>query len=212
MSLSDIRRDYARQSLDEKDVDPDPIRQFQAWFAEALEVDAAEANAATLATATPDGRPSARIVLLKGFDERGFAFFTNYESRKGRELDANPRAAMLFFWKELERQAAIQGTVERVSAEESEAYFRSRPAASRIGAWASKQSRVVADRATLEALFREYEAKFAGSEIPRPEYWGGFRIVPETIEFWQGRPSRLHDRIRYRKDADGAWTVERLSP
>jgi pyridoxamine 5'-phosphate oxidase len=211
MSLPDIRRDYARPALDEKDVDPDPIRQFERWFAEALAIDALEANAATLATATPDGRPSARIVLLKGCDPRGFTFFTNYESRKGRELAANPRASMLFFWKELERQVAVQGPVEKVSAEESEEYFRVRPEASQVGAWASKQSRVIPGREHLETLFREYETRFAGGPIPRPDHWGGFRILPESVEFWQGRPSRLHDRLRYRKDA-GAWTIERLSP
>lgn len=211
MSLPNIRRDYARHALDEKDVDLDPIRQFERWFAEALAIDALEANAATLATATPDGRPSARIVLLKGCDPRGFTFFTNYESRKGRELAANPRASMLFFWKELERQVAVEGPVEKVSAEESEEYFRVRPEASQVGAWASKQSRVIPGREHLETLFREYETRFAGGPIPRPDHWGGFRILPESVEFWQGRPSRLHDRLRYRKDA-GAWTIERLSP
>ncbi|MDG3005662.1 pyridoxamine 5'-phosphate oxidase [Paludisphaera mucosa] len=212
MSLSDIRRDYQRQSLDEKDLDPDPIRQFELWFADALAADVVEANAATLATAAADGRPSARIVLLKGCDPRGFTFYTNYGSRKGRELAANPRAAMLFFWKDLERQVSIEGPVERVSAEESEEYFHSRPVASQVGAWASKQSQVIPGREHLENLFRDYEAKFAADVVPRPETWGGFRILPETLEFWQGRPSRLHDRLRYHKDAAGAWTVERLSP
>jgi pyridoxamine 5'-phosphate oxidase len=211
MSLADIRRDYARHALDEKDVDPDPIRQFERWFADALAIDALEANAATLATATPDGRPSARIVLLKGCDPRGFTFFTNYESRKGRDLAANPRAALLFFWKELERQVAVEGPVEKVAAEESEGYFQVRPEASRIGAWASRQSQVVPSREFLEERYREFEAKFAGSAVPRPGYWGGFRILPEAVEFWQGRPSRLHDRLRYRKEG-GAWTIERLSP
>ncbi|WP_337176863.1 pyridoxamine 5'-phosphate oxidase [Paludisphaera sp.] len=211
MSLADIRRDYARHALDEKDVDPDPIRQFERWFADALAVDTLEANAATLATATPDGRPSARIVLLKGCDPRGLTFYTNYESRKGRDLAANPRAAMLFFWRELERQVAIEGPVEKVSAEESEAYFQIRPEASRIGAWASRQSQVVPNREFLEQRFLEFEAKFAGSAVPRPGYWGGFRILPEAVEFWQGRPSRLHDRLRYRKEGV-AWAIERLSP
>lgn len=211
MSLPDLRRDYTRHALDEKDVDPDPIRQFERWLAEALAVDVVEANAATLATATPDGRPSARIVLLKGCDPRGFTFFTNYEGRKGRELAANPRASMLFFWKELERQVAVEGAVERVSAEESEEYFRVRPEASQLGAWASSQSRVIPDRGHLESLFREYQLKFAGGPIPRPEHWGGFRILPDAVEFWQGRTSRLHDRLRYRRK-EGAWILERLAP
>jgi pyridoxamine 5'-phosphate oxidase len=211
MSLADIRRDYARHALDEKDVAPDPIGQFERWFADALAIDALEANAATLATATSDGRPSARIVLLKGCDPRGFTFYTNYESRKGRELAANPRASMLFFWKDLERQVAIEGPVERVSAEESEEYFHVRPEASQVGAWASRQSRVIPDREHLEAQFREFEAKFAGTVVPRPDHWGGFRILPESVEFWQGRPSRLHDRLRYRKE-DSGWIIERLSP
>lgn len=212
MSLSDIRTDYKRHSLDEHDLNRDPIHQFEAWFAEALAAEVPEVNAATLATATPDGRPSARIVLLKGCDPRGFTFYTNYESRKGRHLAANPRASLLFFWKELERQVAIEGAVEKVSAEESEAYFHSRPIASQVGAWASKQSEVIAGREPLEAGFRELEAKFAGGEVPRPGYWGGYRILPESLEFWQGRPSRLHDRLRYKKDAAGAWAIERLSP
>lgn len=212
MSLSDIRRDYQRHALLEQDADPDPIRQFEAWFAEALAADVVEPNAAALATCTPDGRPSARIVLLKGCDPRGFTFFTNYESRKGRELAANPHASMLLFWKELERQVSIEGPVERVSAEESEEYFRSRPLGSRIGAWASRQSRVIAGRGHLEDRFRELQQTYAEGEVPRPEHWGGFRILPENLEFWQGRPSRLHDRLRYRKDAGGAWTIERLSP
>lgn len=212
MSLSDIRTDYKRHSLDENDLDRNPIRQFEAWFAEALAADVPEVNAATLATATPDGRPSARIVLLKGCEPRGFTFFTNYESRKGRELAANPRASLLFFWKELERQVAVEGPVERVSAEESEGYFHSRPVASQVGAWASRQSQVIPGREALETRFRELEEKFAGVEVPRPEFWGGFRILPESVEFWQGRPSRLHDRLRYRKDSAGGWTVERLSP
>ncbi|WP_165074537.1 pyridoxamine 5'-phosphate oxidase [Paludisphaera rhizosphaerae] len=212
MSLSDIRTDYKRHTLDENDLNRDPIRQFEAWFAEALAAEVPEVNAATLATATPDGRPSARIVLLKGCDPRGFTFFTNYESRKGRHLAANPRASLLFFWKELERQVSIEGTVEKVTAEESEAYFHSRPVASQVGAWASKQSEVIADRESLEDRFCELAEKFANAEVPRPEYWGGYRILPESLEFWQGRPSRLHDRLRYQKDAAGAWTIERLSP
>ncbi|WP_165243812.1 pyridoxamine 5'-phosphate oxidase [Paludisphaera soli] len=212
MSLSELRQEYARHRLDEQDLDPDPLRQFERWFAEALASGVVEPNAATLATATPDGRPSARIVLLKGCDARGLTFFTNYESRKGRELAANPRATMLFFWKELERQVAVEGAVERVSTEESEEYFHSRPVGSRLGAWVSKQSRVIPGREHLESLFREYEAKHADGAVPRPDYWGGFRVLPDALEFWQGRPSRLHDRLRYRLSDAAAWTIERLSP
>ena len=212
MSLADLRNDYGRLTLDERDLDPDPIRQFDRWLAEAMAAEVAEANAMTLATASPEGRPSARIVLLRGCDARGFAFFTNHDSRKGRELDANPRAALVFYWRELERQVRVEGAVVRVSDDESDAYFRSRPFGSRIGAWASAQSHVLPSREALEAEFRTIEAKYSSGDVPRPVNWGGFRVVPETIEFWQGRPSRLHDRLRYRKNAEGDWTIERLSP
>lgn len=212
MSLADLRNDYGRLKLDERDLDPDPIRQFERWFGEALAADIGEANAMTLATAAPDGRPSARIVLLRGCDPRGFSFFTNHDSRKGRELDSNPRAALVFYWRELERQVRVEGSIVRIAADESDAYFRSRPLASRIGAWASDQSEVVASRESLEARFREIESKFQDEEVPRPVNWGGYRLVPESIEFWQGRPNRLHDRLRYRIGADEAWVIERLNP
>jgi pyridoxamine 5'-phosphate oxidase len=198
-------------SLTEGELDSDPIRQFHRWFEAATLSEIPEPNAIVLATASPDARPSARIVLLRGYDERGFVFFTNYESRKGRELDANPHAALVFHWHELERQVRVEGPVMRVSVEESDAYFQSRPAGSRLGAWASRQSEVIADRETLEARIRAFELQYAGGPIPRPEHWGGYRVVPTVIEFWQGRPSRLHDRLRYTRSEDG-WLIERLSP
>jgi len=198
-------------SLTEGELDPDPVRQFHRWIEEATLSEVAEPNAMALATATPEGRPSARIVLLRGYDERGFAFFTNYESRKGRELDANPHAALVFHWHDLERQVRVEGRVERVSAEESDTYFQSRPAGSRLGAWASRQSEVLPDRTVLEARNRALEIQYPDGQIPRPEHWGGYRVVPAVIEFWQGRPSRLHDRLRYTR-SDRGWLVERLSP
>ena len=211
MSIHDARTDYSRLSLSETDVDSDPIRQFHRWFEDATLAEIPEPNAMALATATPDGRPSARIVLLRGYNERGFTFFTNYESRKGRELEVNPRAALVFHWHDLERQVRIEGKVERVSAAESDAYFQSRPAGSRLGAWASNQSEVIPDRADLEARTRELERQYPDGLIARPDYWGGYRVVPEIIEFWQGRPSRLHDRLRYIR-RDESWVIERLSP
>jgi pyridoxamine 5'-phosphate oxidase len=211
VSVPHHRIDYGRLSLSEEDLHPDPIRQFLIWFEAANEAEVPEPHAMTLATATPDGRPSARIVLLRGCDERGFAFFTNYESRKGRELEANPHAALVFYWHGLERQVRVEGTVERVSDRESDAYFHSRPAASRLGAWASRQSEVIDDRESLEARCRAMEATYPDGNVPRPEYWGGYRVVPEAVEFWQGRPSRLHDRLRYTR-AGRDWKIERLSP
>jgi pyridoxamine 5'-phosphate oxidase len=212
VSVQDLRREFSHSSLDETEVDPDPIRQFRRWFDEAVAAEVPDPHAMALATATPEGRPSVRIVLLRGYDERGFTFFTNYESRKGREIDANARAALVFYWHDLERQIRIEGTVERVSAEESDAYFRVRPAGSRLGAWASRQSDVIPGREALEEEFRRLERQFPDGEVPRPEFWGGLRVVPESIEFWQGRPNRLHDRLQYRKGPEGRWLIERLSP
>jgi len=211
LSVHESRKDYNRLSLGEGELDPDPIRQFHQWFEEATLSEIPEPNAMVLATASPDARPSARIVLLRGYDERGFVFFTNYESRKGRELDANPHAALVFHWHDLERQVRVEGPVVRSSAEESDAYFQSRPAGSRLGAWASRQSEVIADREILEARIRALELQYADGQIPRPEHWGGYRVVPTVLEFWQGRPSRLHDRLRYTR-SEGGWLIERLSP
>lgn len=210
--LADLRKEYERHGLLESDASLDPIEQFQRWFGEAARAGVHEPNAMTLATATPDGVPSARIVLLKGVDAEGFVFFTNYESTKGSELGNNPRAALVFFWPELERQVRIKGVVARVTAVESDAYFASRPLGSRLGAWASKQSSPVDGRSTLEAALAATEARFAGGEVPRPPHWGGYRLRPSAIELWQGRPNRLHDRLLYTRNSDGAWTRARLSP
>ncbi|MCC6462499.1 MAG: pyridoxamine 5'-phosphate oxidase [Saprospiraceae bacterium] len=212
IDISALRRNYARESLSETAVQPSPITQFGHWFQEALNSALPEPNAMTLASATPDGRPSARTVLLKGFDERGFVFYTNYESRKGQELDENPQAALLFTWLELERQVRIEGRVERVSVEESLAYFQSRPKGSQIGAWASPPSRVIAQRDLLEAKVQELLETFKHDEaLPLPPFWGGYRVLPTHIEFWQGRESRLHDRILYSQTENG-WAIERLAP
>lgn len=211
-SIADLRREYTRAVLREDELHPDPIEQFREWFSQALETDVHEPTAMTLATASPDGRPSARMVLLKGIEPEGFVFYTDYRSRKARELEANPHAALVFFWPELERQVRVTGVVRRVTAAESEAYFRSRPPGSRIAAWASRQSEVLQSRAELEDRIREMRERFADGEIPLPPHWGGYRLEPETIEFWQGRESRLHDRIRYSRLSDGGWRTERLSP
>ncbi len=210
--LAALRRTYAMASLSENDVAPDPFEQMERWLQEALNSQLPEPNAMTLATATPDGRPSARVVLLKGFDRRGLVFYTNYESRKGAELAQNPRAALLFFWPELERQVRIEGCAERVDADESLTYFQSRPKESQVGAWASSQSRIIAGRDVVEQRYQELAAQFKHDEVlPLPPFWGGYRVVPAYFEFWQGRPSRLHDRICYTLSEQG-WTISRLAP
>jgi len=211
MSPSDLRREYAMSSLDVTDVSPDPLLQFQSWFADAQRAELREPNAMTLATSTPDGHPSARVVLLKTMDQRGFGFFTDYRSRKAGELDRNPRAALSFAWLELERQVRIEGAASRMTSDEAEAYFRTRPLGSRHGAWASIQSSVITDRESLERAVHAIEARYPDGDVPLPPHWGGFILAPTVYEFWQGRPSRLHDRIRYRRDS-AAWIIERLAP
>jgi pyridoxamine 5'-phosphate oxidase len=211
VSIEEIRKEHGRFRLTEADLDPDPLVQFQAWYDAAAESGSAETNAMALATATPEGRPSVRMVLLRGIDERGFTFFTNYESRKASEIEANPYAALVFFWHELERQVRIEGRVERVSDLESDDYFRSRPKGARLGAWASPQSRVVAGREILDALYENLEQQHP-DDVPRPPNWGGYRVLPDALEFWQGRTNRLHDRLRYTQAAEGVWLIERLAP
>lgn len=212
MSLADLRKDYSLAGLAEKDLARDPFRQFEKWFQEAEAAKIPEPNAMTLATATREGRPSARTVLLKGLDGRGFVFYSNYESRKGRELEANPHVTLVFPWIAIERQVLIEGMATKVAREESEAYFHSRPRASQLGAWVAQQSAVIAGRAVLEDTLKALEKKYAGQEVPLPANWGGWRVAPETVEFWQGRRSRLHDRLRFRREKDGGWSVERLAP
>jgi pyridoxamine 5'-phosphate oxidase len=212
MGLADLRKDYSLAGLLEKDLARDPFRQFEKWFQEAEAAKIPEPNAMVCALAATDARPSSRVVLLKGLDGRGFVFYTNYDSRKGRELAANPRASLLFPWVAMERQVTIEGTVTRISREESAAYFHSRPLASQLGAWASPQSTILPSRAALEDAYKAVEKKYAGQEIPVPPHWGGYRVSPESVEFWQGRRSRLHDRLRYRREKSGDWIIERLAP
>lgn len=210
-SIIGLRSDYALQGLGEADLDPNPFAQFGRWLNDALAAGLPEPNAMTLATATPEAIPAARIVLLRGMDERGFVFFTNYESRKGAELGTNPNAALVFFWVALQRQVRVEGTVELISESESDNYFNSRPRGSQLGAWASPQSQILSGRDRLEQRVQELELQFEGRDVPRPPFWGGFRVRPSLIEFWQGRTSRLHDRLRYRRDND-QWLIERLAP
>jgi pyridoxamine 5'-phosphate oxidase len=235
MSIADIRRDYNLAGLRRADLDADPIVQFRRWFEQALgartsgrlrgsairlykallglgSAERIDVNAATLATVDGEGHPSARVVLLKGVDERGFIFFTNYDSRKGREIAGNPNVAMVFYWPDQERQVCIAGRAAKIPRSESETYFKSRPRGSRLAAWASRQSEEIANRGVLEKQWQELQAKYPGDDVPTPPNWGGFVLAPSQVEFWQGRPSRLHDRFRYSKQADGNWLIERLSP
>lgn len=211
-TLENLRKDYRAEQLTEKEVKSNPIEQFDHWFDEALKAGVLEPNAMTLATSSPDGKPSARIVLLKGFNHDGFVFYTNYLSRKGKELAKNPVVSLVFFWPELERQVRIEGTIEKVSKEDSENYFKSRPKESQIGALASPQSQVIDNRSQLEKNLEELTKKYADQEVPKPSYWGGYLVKPQVIEFWQGRPSRLHDRIVYRKADKSNWKIVRLAP
>ena len=211
-SLAELRREYASRALNEADAHADPIQQFTLWFEEALKSQLIDVNAMTLATASRSGEPSARIVLLKGADENGFVFYTNYESAKGRDLAENPRACLLLFWAELERQVRITGSVTRTSIEESDQYFHARPVESQIGASISPQSRPIRDRSELESRYAEFAATCKAQLVPLPKFWGGYRIRPDRMEFWQGRKSRLHDRLLYTRAADGSWSRSRLAP
>jgi len=211
-SLADLRKEYSSKTLLETDVELNPVDQFQKWWAETINSQIIEPNAMTLATASSDGMPAARIVLLKGFDKNGFVFFTNYKSYKAMHLEENPKACLVFFWKELERQVRITGLVKRIPERESDAYFLSRPEGSQVGAWASDQSQVIESRKWLENRYLELTEEFKEKKIKRPPYWGGYVVNPVIIEFWQGRPSRLHDRIQYTLEENGSWKIERLAP
>ncbi len=211
-TIADIRKEYMLETLNESGVESNAIAQFDSWWQDAITSAIEEVNAMTLATASLQGKPSARIVLLKNYDDKGFVFFTNYESRKGSELADNPQACMVFFWKELERQVRIEGVIEKVSREESDIYFLSRPKSSQVGAWASPQSKLIVSRETIEENVIKFKAKFENESISRPSNWGGYRLKPELIEFWQGRESRLHDRLQYTIQEDGIWKIERLAP
>ena len=211
-TIADLRKDYTLQSLSEKDVNSNPFIQFRQWFDQALAAQLPEPNAMTVATATLNGQPSARIVLLKGFDQRGFIFYTNYNSHKAQELAENPQASLVFWWAELERQVRICGSVEKVSENESDEYFYSRPLNSRLGAWASEQSQVIKSREVLEQRMQELQIQYQNQDVKRPAHWGGLRVIPTEIEFWQGRSNRLHDRLLYTRLDDGSWKIQRLSP
>lgn len=211
-SVADLRKEYTFQGLSETQVHSNPFAQFKTWFDQAIAAQLPEPNAMTIATATPDGKPSARMVLLKDYDERGFVFYTNYDSQKGQQLVANPWGAIVFWWAQLERQVRIEGRVEKISADESDAYFYSRPKGSQLGAWVSHQSQVVDCREVLERRLEQLNEEYENKDVPRPPHWGGFRVIPQEIEFWQGRPNRLHDRLLYRFLDDGSWTIQRLSP
>lgn len=212
MDLGHLREDYETAGIDIADVAPDPVTQFERWFTEVQDAGLWEPNAMIVSTVTDEGYPASRNVLLKAFDAEGFVFYTNYESEKGQQLLAHPKAALTFSWIELRRQVRVVGTAEQLAAAQSDAYFESRPRGSQIGAWASPQSQVVASRSELDERWSELEARFAGDRIPRPSHWGGFRVRPATIEFWQGRPNRMHDRLRYELTDDGAWSIDRLAP
>ena len=211
MSIADLRKSYNLAGLRRADLEANPIRQFQKWLQQAIEAQLLEPTAMTLATTDKNGRPSSRMVLLKGLDERGFVFYTSYESRKARELEENPNAAIVFYWAELERQARVTGAASRIPRAESEAYFKTRPRGHQLGAWVSAQSEGIARRAVVEVRLKQFEQKYPNA-VPLPPYWGGYLLAPVEIEFWQGRPNRLHDRFRYTKQADGNWLIERLAP
>ena len=212
ISVADLRKEYTFQGLSETEVHPNPFEQFKTWFNQALAAQLPEPNAMTLASATTDGKPYARIVLLKDYDERGFVFYTNYESHKGQQLVQNPWGAIAFWWTQLERQVRIEGRVEKVSELESDEYFQSRPKGSQLGAWASNQSQVIDSREVLERRLEQLKEEYENKQVPRPPHWGGFRVIPDEIEFWQGRPNRLHDRLLYRRGEGGSWKIQRLSP